>query len=158
MWTQILLFALALFVLPQSAQAATTINVTNQGTTAYIFDGGAPNQTLSLTRGQTYIFQVNTPGHPFNITTALGLPVQAFVNPGLSGNGAAVGTVTFTVPTSGPPATLFYQCGVHTVMQGTINLVAAAPVPATGGLAALAIAALALGAGLIELRRRRAIA
>ena len=85
-------------------------------------------------RGQTYTFQVNAVGHPFHVTTAPGLPVQDFVDPGLTGNGTASGTIVFTVPTGSSPAQLFFQCGVHTAMSGTINLVAAAPVPATGAL------------------------
>ena len=156
------LFAGSLFVgllsltVARPVLAANTINVTNQGATAYLFNGGFPNGPLTLVRGQTYTFNVTATGHPFHITTAPGLPAQDFVDPGLTGNGTASGTITFTVPTANPPTQLFFQCGIHTAMTGTINLVAAAPsVPATGmvGLVVLALAALAVGFALL---RRRA--
>jgi hypothetical protein len=134
------------------ARAATTIAVTNQAATAYLFDGAGPNQTLNLVRGQTYVFQVNATGHPFHIATAPGIPVTDFVDPGLTGNGTASGTVSFTVPASGPTP-LAYQCGVHTAMTGTINLVAPA-VPAVGFYGIALLAALALIAGFALLRKR----
>jgi hypothetical protein len=136
------------------ARAATTIAVTNQGTTAYLFDGAGPNITLNLGRGQTYVFQVNATGHPFHIATAPGLPVTDFVDPGLTGNGTASGTVTFTVPASSA-STLAYQCGVHTAMTGTINLLAASSsVPAVGPFGIALLAALSLAAGFALLRKR----
>ncbi|MES1210001.1 MAG: hypothetical protein ABUS79_29035 [Pseudomonadota bacterium] len=138
----------------RSASAATALAVTAQGTSAYLFNGTSPNGTLTLTRGQTYTFQVSATGHPFHITTAPGLPIQDFVDPGLTNNGASNGTVTFTVPTANSPAQLFYQCSVHSIMSGTINLVAATSVPATGTLGLTLVAAASLLAGLLLLRRR----
>jgi hypothetical protein len=136
------------------ARASTTVNVTNQGATAYLFDGAGPNQTLNLVRGQSYVFQVSAMGHPFHIASAPGIPVSDFVDAGLIGNGTASGTVQFTVPmVSATP--LAYQCGVHTAMTGTINLLApAAAVPAVGPFGAASLAVLALAAGLVLLRRR----
>ena len=135
---------------PASA-AVTSFAVTNQGMTAYLFNGGAPNPTLTLVRGNTYNFVVNAPGHPFNITTAPGIPVQPFVDPGLTGNGASSGTVVFTVPATGT-SSLFYQCGVHTAMTGAINLVATAPAPALGPVGIAILAALILSAGVMAMR------
>ena len=57
---------------PRIANAAVTINVTNQGMTAWLFNGAAPNVTLTLTRGQTYMFVVNATSHPFFITSVPG--------------------------------------------------------------------------------------
>lgn len=138
----------------KDANAAVTINLTNQGMSAWLFNGASPNQTLSLIRGQTYMFVVNAPGHPFHITTVPGLPVQDLVDSGLSGNGTASGTVTFT-PSASTPASFSYQCSVHTAMTGTINLVAAAPVPAVGTWGMLAFGALLLAAGTLTVRRNR---
>ena len=135
------------------ANAAVTMNLTNQGMSAWLFDGANPNQTLSLTRGQTYLFVVNAPGHPFHITTVPGLPPQDLVDAGLTGNGTASGTVTFT-PSASTPSSFSYQCAVHTVMTGTINVVAAAAVPAVGTWGLLAVGLLLLAAGVLAARRR----
>jgi len=43
--------------------------VTASGTTAYLIDGVA-NQSLTLTGGKTYAFNLNVAGHPFDIKTA----------------------------------------------------------------------------------------
>jgi hypothetical protein len=121
---------------------------------AYVFNGGSPGQALTLTRGQTYVFQLSAAdaaNHPFFISTTTGVePPTPFVNPGLTGNGTA--TVTFTVPTA-PTVPLFYQCGVHGFMTNTITL-ASAPVPAFGTLAIVAFGGLLLLAGFLALRRR----
>jgi hypothetical protein len=138
---------------PKTANAAVTINMTNQGMTAWLINGANPNGTLTLMRGQTYMFVVNAPGHPFHITTVPGLPPQDLVDAGLSGNGTASGTVTFT-PSASTPASFSYQCSVHTAMTGTINLVAAASVPAVGTWGLLAAGALLLAAGALAARRR----
>ena len=151
-----LVLVAALFVLAPRLAAAqtTTITVTNQAATAYLFNGGSPNGTLTLSRGQTYIFNVTVPGHPFNIVTQSGLPLQDFSDPGLTGQGAtsATGPLTFTVPTASA-SPLFYQCGNHTPMTGQINLVTSAPVPAVGLRAVFGIVGLVLLVGLLTLRR-----
>jgi hypothetical protein len=153
LWALPALFALVLAMVGPSARAATTINVTNQAASAYLFNGVNPNGTLTLVRGQTYTLQVSATNHPFHITTAPGLPPADFVDAGLIGNGTASGTITFTPPSSGA-GQLFYQCGVHTAMTGSIVLVAAPLVPAVSP-AALALLVLAsLGAGFFLLRER----
>ena len=140
---------------PKTANAAVTINMTNQGMTAWLINGATPNGTLTLTRGQTYLFVVNATGHPFFITSVPGnAPVMPLVDAGLSGNGTASGTVTFT-PSSTTPASFSYQCGAHAPMTGTINLVAAAPVPAVGMWGLLAVCVLLMAAGTAAVRRRR---
>jgi hypothetical protein len=153
-----LVLAVALGVLPSrfTQAATTTFTVTNQALTAYLFNGANPNGTLTLTRGQTYVFNVTVTGHPFNITTAPGLPLQDFVDPGLTGQGATslTGPLTFTVPMTGT-SSLFYQCGVHTAMTGSINLVAPPAVPAVGWWAMLGLGALVLLVGLVTIRRHR---
>lgn len=150
----LLAIGLASLAYAKNANAATTFNLTNQGMTAWLFDGANPNETLTLVRGQTYSFVVNAPGHPFHITTVPGLPPQDLVDAGLSGNGTASGTVTFT-PSASTPASFSYQCGVHTAMTGTINLVAAAAVPAAGTWAIVALGVLVMAAGALAIRRRK---
>jgi hypothetical protein len=152
-----LVLVAALIVLASRLAAAqtTTITVTNQGTSAYLFNGTNPNGTLTLIRGQTYIFNVTVSGHPFHITTAPGIPTQdvaAAGFPGLTGQGAQMSTLTFPVPLTGA-SSLFYQCGNHTAMTGSINLVAAT-VPATNRWTLIGLGALVVLAGGLSLRRR----
>jgi hypothetical protein len=155
-----LVLVAALFVLAPRLAAAqtTTITVTNQAATAYLFNGGSPNGTLTLSRGQTYIFNVTVTGHPFHITTAPGNPTQDVSTtdfPGLTGQGAAGSMLTFPVPLTGGSNRLFYQCGVHNAMTGSINLVpSGTPVPASNRWALVGLGALVLLAGGLALRRR----
>ena len=79
--------------------------------------GGDP--TITLVRGRTYTFQLNTSGsHPFFIGTA----VQSHVAPaGVSGNnGASSGTITFAVPTNA--VNCVYYCTIHS-FSGNIVMV-----------------------------------
>ena len=151
----VLLIGLVNFNNVRTANAAVTINMTNQGMTAWLINGASPNGTLTLTRGQTYLFVVNATGHPFFITSVPGSsPLMPLVDPGLSGNGTASGTVTFT-PSSTTPASFSYQCSAHAAMTGTVNLVAAAPVPAAGTWGLLAVCVLLMAAGMLTVRRSR---
>lgn len=77
------------------------------------------NPVLYLRRGERYDFAVNATGHPFDIRVSNG---GAQYNTGVTGNGTAVGTVSFTVPMSAP-STLYYQCQNHSVMGNTINII-----------------------------------
>lgn len=74
---------------------------------------GVNSPALTLVRGKTYTFQVNTtPGvHPFRINS-----------PGVVNNNISTGTMTYTVPASG--ANFTYDCTVHGAsMQGTIRTI-----------------------------------
>jgi hypothetical protein len=93
-------------------------------------DGGTAqhNPPLLLIRGQTYTFNVTGLGiHSFYIKTVSGTgSLNAYNGGGLSANGIStdtpVGTpITFTVPQTAPD-TLFYNCGVHASMAGTITI------------------------------------
>jgi hypothetical protein len=88
---------------------------------AYMIDG-ASNPTLTLCRGSTYTFAVNATGHPFYIKTVQGAGTANAYSTGVTGNGTAVGNVTFIVDASAPN-TLFYNCSIHAAMTGTINIV-----------------------------------
>jgi hypothetical protein len=130
---KISLGVLALVALLASSReaAAADFTVTATGFTAYTINAAA-NPTLTLTRGHTYTFDVNTPGHPFFIKTAQVTGTGSTFDTGVTNNGPTAGTLTFTVPASAP-ATLFYQCSVHAAMTGTLAIVSA-PVPASSGV------------------------
>ncbi len=147
---------LSLSGLVQNATAATTFDVGASGMSAYVI-GGANNPTLTLTRGQTYTFNVTVGGHPFWITTVRGAgdaEANKFSS-GVTGNGASPGTVTFVVPSTAP-STLFYQCSFHDPMGGTLTIVAAPSVPALGPVGMATLAGLLLVGAVSILRRRRA--
>lgn len=88
--------------------------------TAYVIDG-ASNPDLTLCRGSTYVFALNTPGHPFYIKSVQGSGTANAYDTGVTGNGATSGTLTFVVP-SNAPDTLYYNCAIHAVMTGTIHV------------------------------------
>jgi hypothetical protein len=101
--------------------AAGTLNVTASGMTAYVIDG-ASNPSLTLCRGSTYTFAINTPGHPFYIKTVQGTGTANAYDSGVTGNGTTSGALTFAVPADAPP-TLYYNCSIHAAMTGTIHIV-----------------------------------
>lgn len=99
--------------------------VANNSASAYTFDGvgltASDNPTLYLSRGETYEFHVNATGHPFYIKTAQTTGSTDQYTSGVTGNGTEVGIVSITVPMDAP-ATLYYICGVHSAMVGTIHV------------------------------------
>jgi hypothetical protein len=109
---------------------------------------GQLDPAITLTRGQTYEFQVNAPGHPFFIKTTPGSGTGNQYTNGVTGNGVTAGTLTFAVPLDAPPL-LFYQCSAHAPMSGQINIVSAPSVPAAGPSLQLALALCLLGVGAL---------
>jgi hypothetical protein len=83
-----------------------------------IVSGNTNDPVLYLYKGFTYTF-VNTTGgsNPFAIRVSNG---GADYTPGVSGS--QTGTQTFIVPMDAP-ATLYYQCTIHSGMGNTINIV-----------------------------------
>ena len=86
------------------------------------------NPILTLYRGNTYKFNVDAKGHPLWIMTepykdsvAADGSTSTIYSTGVTNNGTDGGTVTFTVPT-GAPDTLYYQCGNHDSMYGTLYI------------------------------------
>ncbi len=94
-----------------------------QGVTICYVVNGVQGATLTLNKGQTYTFSINTAGHPFYISTdpVGGAGSTGEWTVGVMGNGTDVGQLTFT-PDASAPATLYYVCGVHQYMGGTINI------------------------------------
>ena len=87
------------------------------------------NPILTLYRGNTYKFDVKATGHPLWIMTepyksklSIDGSTSTIFGTGVTNNGADYGTVTFTVPTTGAPDTLYYQCGNHDAMYGILQI------------------------------------
>lgn len=102
-----------------------TYNITNDGDTAYIFNGNSleneSNPDITLKKGNTYKFVVNAPGHPFWIKTAQGATDANAYTAGVTNNGSPNDIVTFVVPASAPDK-LYYNCENHEVMTGEFTI------------------------------------
>ena len=112
--------------------AAQTFNVTGGDFIDYLFQtaqGTERDPGFTLERGVTYIFQLNNVAiHPFWIKSSLGFGSAGAFNTGVANNGATFGSVTFTVPAAAPDQ-LFYRCGNHGSMTGTLTIVTPATPP-----------------------------
>jgi hypothetical protein len=112
-----------------------TYNVSFVSSGFYTIAGDAEGNNKGigpLYRGSTYTFNLaaSLASHPFYLTTDNG---TSFVSgqyvgeytTGVTGsrNNGSTGqtTLTFTVPNNAPD-TLYYQCGVHSMMRGTITI------------------------------------
>jgi hypothetical protein len=87
----------------------TVVGVDEGDNVAYLFTPNAltRNPTLKLYRGQTYIFEINTPGHPFTIkTTRTSGQLDRYTN-GVEGSAVEQGSITFTISEDSPDV-LFY--------------------------------------------------
>lgn len=104
-----------------ACHAAGTLNVTNSDSTAYVIDG-VSNPDLTLCRGSTYTFAVNSPGHPFYIKTVQSVGTANAYSSGVTGNGADSGMVVFVVPADAP-SKLFYNCSIHAPMTGALDII-----------------------------------
>src|SRR5262247_3487522 len=76
---------------------------------AYKINALDGNPTITLIRGKTYTFDINTSDdHPF----AIGTSVLAGPPPVVTGdNGSSTGTITFAVPTNAQDCV--YYCVIH---------------------------------------------
>jgi plastocyanin len=105
-------------------------DVTNNGGSAYVFNNAkftdSENPELTLERGKTYTFTVNSPGHPFLIKLINSTGTNNMYNIGVVNNGTANGIVTFTVPSTAPN-TLYYNCEFHAAMAGKILIIGGTP-------------------------------
>lgn len=101
---------------------AETLFVTNSDTAAYVINGEFNNQALTVVRGVTYTFDIDSVGHPFWIKTAATTGTTDQYNTGVTNNGTENGIITWTVdPTT--PNTLYYQCEIHSAMGAEITVV-----------------------------------
>jgi hypothetical protein len=114
------IFAMALVLLCglRGLQAADFSVTTPNNQFAYLINGMNNNPTITLVRGKTYTFAINTAGdHPFAIATQIdqGAP------PGVSGaNGSSSGTITFKVPANAQDCV--YYCTIHK-FSGNIHMI-----------------------------------
>jgi hypothetical protein len=110
------------FQVAQNAKEDVNFRVSNNGTSAYVIDY-QPNPTLTLVRGNTYTFTLVMDGvFPFYIKTQQTLGTTNLYNDGVTNNGAATGTITFTVPQNAPD-TLYYVNPVQANMTGVMNVI-----------------------------------
>lgn len=107
------------FIFAAPSYADEIIKITTRGPAFFVND--AFQSPISLKRGVTYSFEVNTPGHPFWIKTNESWGDGNAYTSGVTGNGTAGGTVTFKVPADAPDL-LFYNCEVHPNMHGRIEI------------------------------------
>tara|TARA_B100000965_G_scaffold404490_1_gene435360 strand:+ start:231 stop:1451 length:1221 start_codon:yes stop_codon:yes gene_type:complete len=84
------------------------------------FSSATSDPTIYVMRGMTYAFDNSSNGgtHPFRIQSTQGLSGTAYTA-GQSGSGTNV--LYWTVPMDSPN-TLYYQCTIHALMNGTINV------------------------------------
>lgn len=122
--------ALLLLAVALPAAAQTQFNVSASSTTNYTIDGSS-DPTLMLVRGQTYVFQVSAPGHPFYVKTARVAGTGSRYDNGVTGQGVTNGPLTFVVPMDAP-GTLHYQCSNHSAMGGTLSITDPVSVPESG--------------------------
>ena len=100
---------------------------------AYIINGLNNNPTITLVRGKSYTFSINTnPDHPFAIGTSIGFPAP----PGVSGNNGGIsGTITFNVPTNAQDCVYF--CVIHD-FGGQIHMIDP-PIPPSVNIVGLSL-------------------
>ena len=116
-------------ITPPSLTAPTVSYNVSNGVGAYAFTGAANGNNPSIGpfyRGGTYTIDISATGHPFYFTTDNGTNFAAGTyfgeyTTGVTGSRNETGTISFTVP-NGAPDTLYYQCGNHAGMRGSITV------------------------------------
>jgi len=125
-WKPTVLLLAAALVNGQWLTPAQTNSVTAGDGISYTINA-LPNPPFTFQRGTTYVFLLSgtVSFHPFWIKSTLGGffsgGAGAF-NTGVTNNGATSGSVIFNVPANAPNQ-LFYQCGIHPGMSGTLTIV-----------------------------------
>lgn len=90
----------------------------------YVFwpDGLIRNPVITLYRGQTYKFDITSPGNPFSIKTVRSVgTLNRYQTPGLDGVAVENGILTFTVPFNAPDV-LFYNSEIDADLGGTFHI------------------------------------
>jgi hypothetical protein len=120
---------------PQKILAAAEIDVTNSGSSAYLFDShySGNNPTIYVRAGATYAFNLAVSGHPFHLQTVSGayssgnsyttglthIADNGTVTTGASALLKEEGTLYYEIP-SGTSTTIYYACQYHSGMAGSI--------------------------------------
>ena len=102
-----------------------TVEIENEGdSNEYLFtpNGLSRNPTITLYRGQTYKFEINSPNNPFSIKThrSSGNSYQYIVE-GIDKTAVEVGTITVTLPHNSPDV-LYYQSEGDPDLGGVIHV------------------------------------
>lgn len=92
--------------------------VSNISDTSYSINGES-NPILNLIRGQTYLFNINSPGHPFYIKTQPTLGFEDRYSDNINENGTAIGQMIFRV-TDETPERLYYISQFSSSMSNEI--------------------------------------
>jgi len=93
----------------------------------YVVNGTEESPSISLTRGETYTFNISAPGHPFRLSRLDPGSEGGYeeytsgVNKGTYNSSTGTGAITFTVPANAP-SVMYYECELHPGMRGTINI------------------------------------
>ena len=106
----------------QKADATQTVFKVVTGASPVYAINGKDNPAITLKRGVTYTFELKATGHPFWIKSKNSTGVDNAYTNGVTGNGVERGTLTFAVPADAP-AILHYNCQVHDMMNGVINII-----------------------------------
>ena len=106
----------------QKADATQTVFKVVTGASPVYAINGKDNPAITLKRGVTYTFEIKATGHPFWIKSKNSTGVDNAYTNGVTGNGVERGTLTFAVPADAP-AILHYNCQVHDMMNGVINII-----------------------------------
>ena len=106
----------------QKADATQTVFKVVTGTVPVYSINDKENPAITLKRGVTYTFELKATGHPFWIKSKNSTGVDNAYTNGVTGNGVERGTLTFAVPADAP-ALLHYNCQVHDMMNGVINII-----------------------------------
>src|SRR6056300_161474 len=115
--------------------SAALIDVTNSGTSAYLFNSHytGNNTILYFKSGHTYAFNLDVSGHPFHLQTVSGaysagnpyttglthVATDGTITTGASALLKVSGTLYVEVP-SGSSTTIYYACQYHSGMAGSI--------------------------------------
>lgn len=101
--------------------------VDEEDNVAYLFDPEGPkeglirNPTLRLFRGQTYVFDIESKGHPFSIKTKRTAgPIDRYLV-GVEGVAVEHGKITFTVPNNAPDV-LYYASEIAVDTGGVFHV------------------------------------
>ena len=96
-----------------------TMDVTAAGSMDFTFVGdfSGADPAININLGDTLVFNVNTPGHPFWINTLQGTGNSNGV--AVANNGTSSNTITW-VPTAA--GTYYYNCEFHSMMTNTITV------------------------------------
>ena len=114
------------FQVAQNNKETVNFRVTNNGSQAYVIDYKT-NPTITVTRGNTYIFNLTLSGpYPFWIKTLPGTGTENPYNDGVTNNGAVTGQILWTVPQDAPD-TLYYAASTDMNLGGTISVINATP-------------------------------